>query len=247
MNRTESLNGGVPRRWRSRWSDWRNRRGHRAATSIFARAALLAVTLTIGAVSMTGPTAEASEVDRFARSSAPGIAESARLAIAAHQAWEDTGRVSAYLVYTRHRDNAASQAAGELGLDGDEMRQAWNDSHPRKQMALLSALTQLGVPYRSRASSPGEGFDCSGLTSYAWGAAGLDLPRSSGDQIRAASSRTRDQAEAGDLVQYPGHVMMYLGIDDAIVHSPNSGNHVEIRFITKTRSNSVNFGDPLSA
>ncbi len=51
-----------------------------------------------------------------------------------------------------------------------------------------------------------------------------------------------DEAQAGDLVYYPGHVMMYLGVGDAIVHSRNSGSTVEITFVTGGRS--VRFGDP---
>jgi hypothetical protein len=38
--------------------------------------------------------------------------------------------------------------------------------------------------------------------------------------------------------------MMYLGIDDAIVHSPQRGSEVEITFVTERRTNSVRFGDP---
>jgi len=38
----------------------------------------------------------------------------------------------------------------------------------RIKVALLSALTQVGVPYRRNMSKVGIGFDCSGLTAYAW-------------------------------------------------------------------------------
>jgi hypothetical protein len=38
---------------------------------------------------------------------------------------------------------------------------------------------------------------------------------------------------------------MYLGVADAIVHSPNSGNHVRITFVNQRRVNSVVFADPL--
>jgi hypothetical protein len=150
----------------------------------------------------------------------------------------------AYRRYVELRDEAATLAAAELGLDPVRLRDAWALADAEKQEALLAALTQLGVPYRSRTSQPGVGFDCSGLTTYAWGVAGLELPRQSGAQISQAAAIDRAAAEAGDLVYYPGHVMMYLGIDDAIVHSPQRGSEVEITFVTERRTNSVRFGDP---
>ena len=93
-------------------------------------------------------------------------------------------------------------------------------------------------------SKPGGGFDCSGLVLFAYGQAGIGLPRSSHDQIRAATQIDRADLEPGDLVYYPGHVSMYLGVGDAIVHSPNSGNHVEITFMSPRKMSSIVFGDP---
>jgi hypothetical protein len=54
----------------------------------------------------------------------------------------------------------------------------------------------------------------------------------------------RSQAKAGDLAQYPGHVMMYLGVGDAIIHSVQRGRTVELDLINTRRANSVRFGDP---
>ena len=96
------------------------------------------------------------------------------------------------------------------------------------QVAVLAALSQLGVEYRSNSSEPGVSFDCSGLTAYAWGRAGVSLYRQSGVQISDAAPRDRGSALAGDLVQYPGHVMMYLGVGDAIVHASNPEADVEL-------------------
>jgi hypothetical protein len=45
---------------------------------------------------------------------------------------------------------------------------------------------------------------------------------------------------AGDLVQYPGHVMMYLGVGEAIVHASNPANDVELSHVSR----SVRYGDP---
>ncbi len=145
--------------------------------------------------------------------------------------------------FAHERDVVAVVAAETLGIDHDTMRLAWAEADMSHQQALLAAVSQLGVPYQSMASAEGVGFDCSGLTSYAWGRAGVGLSRSSGSQISAAASRTQDTAMAGDLVQYPGHVMMYLGVDNAIVHSPYTGATVEITYVRSDRS--VAYGNPI--
>ena len=49
---------------------------------------------------------------------------------------------------------------------------------------------------------------------------------------------------AGDLVYYPGHVMMYLGVPDTIVHAPYTGRNVEVDFAPKHRN--LRYGNPIS-
>lgn len=193
------------------------------------------------AVASVDGVAEASRL----RSSSELVAAVATDALDALADWETQGDPFRYVDFVRARDRAAEISAEELELDADRLAEAWRSTHPTKQVALLGALTQLGVPYRSMASVEGEGFDCSGLTTYAWGRAGITLNRSSGDQVSAAERTEREAAEAGDLVYYPGHVMMYLGIDSAVVHSPDSGNHVEITFVSDRRTNTVVYADPL--
>ena len=146
--------------------------------------------------------------------------------------------------YVRLRDEAAILAAAELGVPAAMLRDAWARTDLAKQTALLAALTQLGVPYRSNSSEPGVGFDCSGLTTYAWGVAGVDLARQSRAQINASKRVERAAAEAGDLMYYPGHVMMFLGIGDAMVHSRQRGSDVEITFLTGRHTGDVIFADP---
>jgi cell wall-associated NlpC family hydrolase len=139
------------------------------------------------------------------------------------------------------RNAAADAVAGEFGLEPAAVRGAWARAGFQRQVAVLAALSQLGVPYRSNTSEPGVSFDCSGLTAYAWGRAGVPLYRQSGVQISDAAPRTQETAQAGDLVQYPGHVMMYLGVDGAIVHAANSQSDVELSTL---RDRSYSFGDP---
>jgi peptidoglycan DL-endopeptidase CwlO len=76
--------------------------------------------------------------------------------------------------------------------------------------AVRYALQQLGVPYVWGASNPGQGFDCSGLTSWAYEMAGMEIPRHSSAQAIGASVPP-DQLMPGDLVVWQGHVAMVVG------------------------------------
>jgi hypothetical protein len=60
-------------------------------------------------------------------------------------------------------------------------------------------------------------------------------------QISEAAARDESSALAGDLVQYPGHVMMYLGFGDAIVHASNPASDVELSTLG---DRSYSWGDP---
>ncbi len=142
-------------------------------------------------------------------------------------------------------ENTAYAVAASLGTDAAQMHQAWLAADQSHQIALLSALTQVGVPYHRNASKAGIAFDCSGLTAFAWGQSGIELARNSSAQMRNAAARTRESAQAGDLVYYPGHVMMWLGVDNLIVHAPQSGRDVEVGHITDRRIKRVKFGNPI--
>ncbi|MBO9532733.1 MAG: C40 family peptidase [Solirubrobacteraceae bacterium] len=65
--------------------------------------------------------------------------------------------------------------------------------------AIEAARSRVGDPYRSGGTKPG-GFDCSGLMVWAFGEAGIDLPRTSFQQYREGVAITKSQIQAGDLV-----------------------------------------------
>lgn len=138
----------------------------------------------------------------------------------------------------------AAATAREVGVNEREMQLAWLAADRPHQVALLSALTQLGAPYRSISSDPDAGFDCSGLTSWSWAQAGVELPRPSGDQIAVAAGRQPESAMAGDLVHYPGHVMLSLGVPGAVVHASNPEKDVELWVLSGDRS--LRYGNPIA-
>ena len=156
--------------------------------------------------------------------------------------FDGAGEIST--AFARLRRSTVEIVAERLELDPDELEAAWADADINHQTALLAALTQVGVPYKKFAMKPGVGFDCSGLTSFAWGQAGFNLPHNSTRQIRAADPRTRETAQAGDLLRYPGHVMMWLGVGQAVIHSPQPRQFVEVRILATRSMNRSTFGDP---
>jgi peptidoglycan DL-endopeptidase CwlO len=97
----------------------------------------------------------------------------------------------------------------------------------RAGIAVAKARAQLGKPYVWAASGPGS-FDCSGLTMYAWAAAGVSLPHSSGMQIGSGTRVSRSELKPGDLVFYGSpihHVAIYVG-GGQVIHAPTSGDVV---------------------
>ena len=97
------------------------------------------------------------------------------------------------------------------------------------QAAVNAAMSKLGSPYKYGATGPGT-FDCSGLTSWAYGQAGLTIPRTSREQSTFGAAVPRDQLQPGDLVFFyspVSHVGMYIG-DGKMVHAPDTGDVVKI-------------------
>jgi cell wall-associated NlpC family hydrolase len=89
-------------------------------------------------------------------------------------------------------------------------------------------MAQLGKPYAWAASGPGS-FDCSGLTQFAYKAAGVNLPRTTGAQAHVGVPVSRANLQPGDLVFFygGGHVGIYIG-NNQVVHAPTSGDVVKV-------------------
>jgi peptidoglycan DL-endopeptidase CwlO len=99
----------------------------------------------------------------------------------------------------------------------------------RAKVAVQTALDQIGDPYVYGATGP-DSFDCSGLTMYAWGAAGVALSHSSSVQSTQGTPVSISSLMPGDLVFYyspVSHVGMYIG-GGQVVHAPHPGSSVEV-------------------
>ena len=93
--------------------------------------------------------------------------------------------------------------------------------------------------YRLGAESPEKGFDCSGLTTWAFDGHGASLPRTSLTQFKLAGTNgyrrvwSRDELKKGDLVFFDtsrtskiGHVGIYIG-DGQFVSATSRGVAVD--------------------
>jgi cell wall-associated NlpC family hydrolase len=97
------------------------------------------------------------------------------------------------------------------------------------QVAVDTALAQVGDPYVWGAGGP-DAFDCSGLTQYAYSAAGVSLPHSSRSQSGMGQAVSRDVLQPGDLLFYyspTSHVAMYVG-NGQMVHASTAGKPVQV-------------------
>ncbi|OHU18968.1 invasion protein [Mycobacteroides franklinii] len=121
-------------------------------------------------------------------------------------------------------------ALGALGIGGGSAAGAGRPlvyGRAAVERVIQRGGTQLGVPYSwgggtVRGPSGGVdydsgkvGFDCSGFTMFSYAAAGVKLPKYSGDQYNSGQKVPVSQAKRGDLLFYgPGgsqHVVIYLG------------------------------------
>jgi cell wall-associated NlpC family hydrolase len=95
------------------------------------------------------------------------------------------------------------------------------------------ALQYLGVPYVWGGASP-SGFDCSGLTMYAYAKVGVSLPHNAAMQYGMGTPVSRSQLAPGDLVFFNGlsHVGMYIG-GGRFVHAPHTGDVVKISSLSE--------------
>jgi peptidoglycan DL-endopeptidase CwlO len=116
-------------------------------------------------------------------------------------------------------------------------------SNPNAQAAVDAALSQVGKPYQWGASGP-DAYDCSGLTMWAWGQAGVSLPHNSGMQYAATGRVAQSDLEPGDLLFFGSpihHVGMYVG-NGQMVEAPYTG--LTVRVTAAFRSDYVGAGRP---
>ena len=170
------------------------------------------------------------EEERRARESALRIQQQAQAASATASSSSSSSSSSGSS--TSGGSNTSGASSDSSGSSGGSSGSGGGFSAPavssRSSLAVQAALAQQGTPYRYATSTPGVGFDCSGLTAYAWGQAGVGLPHQSRAQFASTPRVPIDQAQPGDLLFFYSpisHVSIYLG-NGMQVHAPSTGKTV---------------------
>ncbi|MER6331709.1 NlpC/P60 family protein [Streptomyces sp. NPDC001034] len=126
-------------------------------------------------------------------------------------------------------EQKAALKAQTAWLDTGILKRIHGKASAAGEKAVAFATAQLGKPYVWGAEGP-DSFDCSGLTSQAWAAAGRPIPRTSQEQWRQLKHIDIKDMRPGDLVIYfddASHVALYIG-DGAIIQAPRPGRSVTV-------------------
>ncbi|MEU6122704.1 C40 family peptidase [Streptomyces sp. NPDC047123] len=129
----------------------------------------------------------------------------------------------------RELEEEAARKKQSAWVSSGVLKDIGGKASPQGKKAIAFATAQIGKPYVWGAEGPGS-YDCSGLTSKAWAAAGKGIPRTSQEQWKQLPRVDVKNMRPGDLIIYhsdASHVGLYLG-DGAIVHAPRPGRDVTV-------------------
>ncbi|KNE79166.1 MULTISPECIES: NlpC/P60 family protein [Streptomyces] len=129
----------------------------------------------------------------------------------------------------RELEAEAARKAQAAWLDSGVLEEIDARASAEGKKAIAYATGQLGKDYEWGAEGP-DTYDCSGLTSQAWAAAGRTIPRTSQEQWKRLPRIAVRDMRPGDLIIYhsdASHVGMYIG-DGDIVHAPRPGRQITV-------------------
>jgi len=118
--------------------------------------------------------------------------------------------------------------------------QVKNKTIPARFRAVAVAKKQIRKKYRWGGSTPKTGFDCSGLTYYAFKSVNINIPRTARAQYKHTKRIPLAKLQAGDLIFFHtrrtrarvNHVGIYLG-NGKFIHAPRKGKRVSIAKLSR--------------
>ena len=131
-----------------------------------------------------------------------------------------------------HDSGTSSGNSGGSGSSGSSDAPKPSGGGGSKGQQIVDYACQfLGNPYVPGGTSLTNGADCSGFTMSVFRQFGINLPRNSYAQSQVGTAVSYDQARAGDIIYYGGHVGIYMG-DGRIVHASTQKTGIKISVAT---------------
>ncbi|MFE0021695.1 NlpC/P60 family protein [Amycolatopsis sp. NPDC059021] len=192
--------------------------------------------------SATGAAPNAQNIDDAALTTGRALCGDGRDLSQGQTWWNAVGSVQAAPLYL-HRTLATVNVYGTVG-------QQDKAPNPAVLSAVNFAIDKIGLPYVWGGNGTGgrdPGFDCSGLTTAAYGSAGIKLMRTADTQYR--SVKRVDEPTLGDLIFYgsPGteihHVGLYIG-NQQMIDAPTEGQAVQVHPYRKPGDDYAGAGRP---
>lgn len=143
---------------------------------------------------------------------------------------EETTETEIRVIRPADTVNAAEETDTQ---EADDTTEAAEETETQSTGSLGSQVVEfakqfLGGRYRYGGSSLTSGTDCSGFTMSVYRNFGISLPHSSASQRAVGTAvGSLEQAEAGDIICYSGHVALYIG-NGQIIHALNASRGIVI-------------------
>ena len=180
----------------------------------------------------------AADVTRLQAQAAAAATEVRTLLAAGQQALDSANAQVRRLVAQAQAEAAAASAASfqqALEAAGGTLTPDMTPPNPTVATMLAAAKSKLGDPYLWGGTGP-DAYDCSGLTQFAYGAAGIALPRVAADQWNVGAHVDLAELLPGDLLFWATdpndpatihHVAIYIG-GGMMIAAPHTGDVVKV-------------------
>ena len=157
---------------------------------------------------------------------------------------KDTENAKEAFTYAESKEEEAARLQKEAEQKAEEEKKAAEEAAKQQEeqqtqaaqtgQAIVDYACQfIGNPYVWGGTSLTNGADCSGFVQSIFAHFGISLPRTTWDMENVGTAVSYDQAVAGDIILYDGHVGIYMG-NGQIVNAINSAKGIGILPATYT-------------